>query len=84
MEVEEFFASTSTGNEGIFWLENITKNKFKLSPYRLRLGNHNKGHSHLIKTPSKTLVHRSRAWAYLCAISDGSKTPARDGRWIIW
>jgi hypothetical protein len=51
MEVEEFFAHTSTGNEGIFWLENITKNKFKLSPYRLRLENHNKGPSHLIETP---------------------------------
>lgn len=25
MEVEEFFASTSTGNEGIFWLKKITK-----------------------------------------------------------
>ena len=51
MEVEEFFAHTSTGNEGIFWLENITKNKFKLSPYRLRLENPNKGPSHLIETP---------------------------------
>jgi hypothetical protein len=25
MGVEEFFASTSTGNEGIFWLRKITK-----------------------------------------------------------
>jgi len=37
MEVEEFFAFTSSGNKGIFWLEIITKIKFKSSPYRLRL-----------------------------------------------
>jgi hypothetical protein len=37
MGVEEFFAPSSTGNKGIFWLENITKSKFEISPYRLRL-----------------------------------------------